>query len=75
MYPLTRHPAVHLCGLSLLLLQSTTMSTPVRAVVNFVSKDPEAFLGAARNVTTHNIFLVLPQASKTHLGLDFARCP
>ena len=26
------------------------MSLPIRAIVNFVTKDPEVFLGAARNV-------------------------
>jgi len=26
------------------------MSLPIRAIVNFVTKDPETFLGAARNV-------------------------
>ena len=28
------------------------MSLPIRAIVNFVTKDPETFLGAARNVGT-----------------------
>ena len=28
------------------------MSLPIRAIVNFVTKDPETFLGAARNVRT-----------------------
>ena len=30
----------------------TRMSLPIRAIVNFVTKDPEVFLGAARNVRT-----------------------
>ena len=32
------------------------MSLPIRAIVNFVTKDPDTFLGAARNVGTGGEF-------------------